>query len=323
MMPQVDHILVPIDLHDQAESVVMWAALMARTFHCTLTLLHVNEGLESIKHHPMAHSQTFPETAEAVTIWRNTYEQSVQSAFIRLVEQHCRDQSVTTVQLEGRAQVAILDYLEKHPADLVVMGTHGRPWYQKIVIGSTAETVLRAAPCPVLIVPNITNGPPLPSVKTLLVPTDFSVGGMAGEEWALQLASQGETDVILLHAVENPLLDVYDPDTVEIDVKKIMEESRLHPPRSAQPFWDHAHQVAHAKLTTIRQQFLGVHAQVELIVREGPAAEDILKTAEKKKVDIIVIATHGRTGVRRLLLGSVTEKVIRSAPCPVLAVRSE
>lgn len=322
-MPQVDHILVPIDLHDQAEPVVRWAALMACSFHSRLTLLHVNEGLESIKRHPLVHSRTFPETAEAITAWRNTYEQSVQSTFTRLIEQNCRDHAVTTVQVEGRAQIAILDYLAKNPTDLVVMGTHGRPWYQRIVIGSTAEAVLRAAPCPVLIVPNTTNEQVLPRCKTLLVPTDFSVGGMVSEEWALQLARQEAKEVILLHAVENPLLDVYDPDKADIDLKKIMEESRLHPPRSAQPFWDHAHQVAHAKLTTMRQQFLGVHAQVELIVREGPAAEDILKTAEKKQVDLIIIATHGRSGVQRLLLGSVAEKVIRSAPCPVLAVRSE
>jgi nucleotide-binding universal stress UspA family protein len=322
-MPQVNHILVPIDLHDQAEPVVSWAALMARAFHSPVTLLHVNEGLESLKHHPLMQSQTFPEMSEAVTNWRKTYEQSVQAAFTRLTEQHGRDYSVTTMQLEGRAQVVILDYLEKHPTDLVVMGTHGRPWYQRMVLGSTAETVLRAAPCPVLIVPNRVNTQLLPRCKTLLVPIDFSVGGMVSEEWALQLASQEEKKVILLHAVENPLLDVYDPDKVELDLKKIMEESRLHPPRSAQPFWDHAHQVAHAKLTTMRQQFLGVHAQVELIVREGPAAEDILKTAEKREVDLIVIATHGRSGMRRLFLGSVTEKVIRSAPCPVLAVRSE
>ena len=129
--------------------------------------------------------------------------------------------------------------------------------------------------------------------------------------------------MILLHAVENPLLDVYDPDQAEIDLRRIMEESREHPPRSAQPFWDHAHRVAHAKLSTLRQQFLGVRAQVEMIVREGPAAEDILRTAERRQVDLIIMSTHGRSGVRRLLLGSVAEKIIRSAPCPVLAVRGE
>jgi nucleotide-binding universal stress UspA family protein len=228
---------------------------------------------------------------------------------------------VTTALLEGRAALTILEQLEKSPADLVVMGTHGRPWYQRVVLGSTAETVLRAAPCPVLIIRNTTDVAALPRLKTLLLPTDFSVGGMVSEEWALPLAE--EKEVILLHSVENPLLDVYEPDKADIDLRRIMEESRAHPPRSAQPFWDHAHRVAHAKLSALRQQFLGAHAQVEVLVREGPAAQDILNTAEKRAVDLIVMSTHGRSGVRRLLLGSVTEKVLHSAPCPVLAVRSE
>ena len=123
--------------------------------------------------------------------------------------------------------------------------------------------------------------------------------------------------MILLHAVENPLLDVYDPDQVEIDLRRLMEESRTHPPRSAQPFWDHAHRLAHAKLSVLRQQFLGVQARVKIIVQKGPAAQDILNTAEKRAVDLIIMSTHGRSGVSRLLLGSVTEKVIRwpLAPC--------
>lgn len=320
-MPQVDHILVPIDLHDTAGPVVAWAALMARVLQSRLTLLHVNESLESLKRHPIAHTEPLLGATEDLEAWRSTYTQSVHSAFTQLIAQHCNGLAVTTALLEGRAALTLLDQLEKSPADLVVMGTHGRPWYQRVVIGSTAETVLRAAPCPVLIVRNTTDVAALPRLKTLLLPTDFSVGGMVSEEWALPLAE--EKDVILLHAVENPLLDVYDPDKAEIDLRRIMEESREHPPRSAQPFWDHAHRVAHAKLSTMRQQFLGVRAQVEVLVCEGPAAQDILDTAEKRAVDLIVMATHGRSGVRRLLLGSVTEKVIHSAPCPVLAVRSE
>lgn len=322
-MPHVDHLLVPVDLHDNAESVVAWAALMARVFHSRLTLLHVNESLESIKRHPIVHTEPLlgtKEDLEDLEAWRSTYAQSVHTVFAQLILQHCSGLAVTTTLLEGRASLTILDQLEKNPADLVVMGTHGRPWYQRVMIGSTAETVLRAAFCPVLIVPNTTEITLLPRLKTLLLPTDFSVSGMVSEEWALQLAE--EKDVILLHAVENPLLDVYEPDKADIDLRRIMEESREHPPRSAQPFWDHAHRIAHAKLSVLRQQFLGAHAQAEVIVREGPAAQDILDTAEKRAADLIVMATHGRSGVRRLLLGSIAEKVIHSAPCPVLAVRS-
>lgn len=320
-MPQVDHILVPIDLHDNAGPVVAWAALLARTFRSRLTLLHVNESFESMKRHPLAQTEPLLGKTEDLESWRATYTQQARSTLTQIIAQHCEGLSVSIELVEGRAQVAILDHLARILAGLVVVGTHGRPWYQRVVIGSTAETLLRAAPCPVLIVPNTTDRNATPRLKTLLLPTDFSVDGMVSETWALQLAE--DKDMILLHSIENPLLDTYEPDTVEIDFQRAMEEARVHPPRSAQPFWDHAHRVSHAKLSVLRQQFLGVHAQVEVLVREGPAAQAILDTVENRTVDLIVMSTHGRGGVRRLLLGSVAENVIRLAPCPVLTVRSE
>jgi nucleotide-binding universal stress UspA family protein len=321
-MLQIKNILVPVEVHENAASVVTWAALMARTLRSRLTLLHVNESLEPLKHRPILPGGGVPGTATTLEEWRNTYEHTARQELKRLAAQCGPEVSVETVLLEGRAHATILGYLEKTPCDLVVMGTHGRPWYQRLLIGSTAETVLRTSSLPVLIVHNTVEGQKPPQLKKLLLPSDFSVSGMISEEWALRLASHGTEEVILVHAVENPLLDIYDPDKAEIDLRKIMEESRQHPPRSAQPFWDHAHKVAHAKLTHIRQQFLGAQLQVELVVREGPAGEDILKVAEQKDVDLIVMATHGRTGVRRFVLGSVAEKVVRTASCPVLAVRS-
>jgi len=322
-MPQVNHILIPIEIHENAAPVVAWAALIARALHSRLTLFHVNESLESLKHKPVVLARKIPGTDVTPDEWRSSYAQTAQLELARLVEQFCADISVGTVLLEGRAHATILDYLEQTPCDLIIMGTHGRPWYERIVIGSTAETVLRASALPVLIVHNTASRQSSPQLKRLLLATDFSAGGLSSEKWALQLASHGAEEVILVHAVENPLLDVYEPDKADIDLRKIMEESRHHPPRSAQPFWDHAHRVAHAKLSLMQQQFLGARARVELVVKEGPAAEDILRVAEERSVDLIVMATHGRSGVRRLVLGSVTEKVVRAAACPVLAVRSE
>lgn len=322
-MPQVNHILVPIEIHENAAPVVAWAVLIARAMHSRLTLLHVDESLESLKHKPVILGRELPGTDVTADEWRSSYTQAARLELARLVEQLCAEVSVETVLLEGRAHATILQYLEKTSCDLVVMGTHGRPWYERIVIGSTAETVLRMSALPVLIVHNTADRQSPPQLKRLLFASDFSVGSLNSEQWALQLATHGAEEVTLTHAVENPLLDVYEPDTADIDLRKIMEESRQHPPRSAQPFWDHAHRVAHAKLSLMQQQFLGAHVQVELVVREGPAAEDILRVAEEKDVDLIVMATHGRSGVQRLVLGSVTEKVIRATSRPVLAVRNE
>jgi nucleotide-binding universal stress UspA family protein len=137
------------------------------------------------------------------------------------------------------------------------------------------------------------------------------------------LVAHGVHEVLLVHTVENPLLDLYNPDTVEVDVRHLMEESRQHPPRSAQPFRDHAHRFAKAKLSELRHQLLSSAqgpCQVEVLVGEGPAAEHILHVAEEKIPDLIVMATHGRMGVQRFLLGSVTSKVVRALSCPVLVV---
>jgi nucleotide-binding universal stress UspA family protein len=135
--------------------------------------------------------------------------------------------------------------------------------------------------------------------------------------------THGVNEVLLVHTVENPLLDLYHPDTVDIDVRRLMEESRQHPPRSAQPFWDHAHHLAQVKLSQLRHQLLSTApgtGQVEVIVGEGPAVEHILRVAEQKAPDLIVMATHGRTGVPRFLLGSVTSKIVRAVSCPVLVI---
>jgi nucleotide-binding universal stress UspA family protein len=133
-------------------------------------------------------------------------------------------------------------------------------------------------------------------------------------------------EITLIHVIENPLLDVYEPDQATFDLQRLMEESRQHPPRSAKPYWDHAHRIAQEKLHALRQQFLGAPAyasRVDIQVSEGPAAEGILAIAGEKAVDMIVMATHGRTGVRRLMLGSVTEKVLRTTGCPLLVVPSK
>jgi nucleotide-binding universal stress UspA family protein len=316
-------ILVPVEIHENAAPVVQWAALLAQVMESQLTLLHVNESLEPLVTRPAFRGGGSPDTTTTTEEWRKSYEQSARQDLAQLVEQCCAGMSVETVLREGRAHRAILEYLERVPCDLVVMGTHGRPWYQRFLLGSTAEAVLRAASIPTLIVHNTADKQSPPQLTRLVLSSDFSTGSKAAEEEALTLAPHGVKEVFLVHTVENPLLDIYDPDTAEIDLRRLMEESRQHPPRSAQPFWDHAHQVAQAKLMLLRQQFLSAGVQVELFVTEGFPAEEIMRVSENRRADLIVMATHGRSSIRRLLLGSVTEKVVRIAHCPVLIVRSQ
>lgn len=323
-MPQVTNILVPLEIDENAVPILQWATLFARVTKSRLVLLHINEALEPIKTRPVFRGGEALGPPTTMSDLRSVYTQAAQRDLAQLAQRAGTDVPFEVELLEGRTHPAILEYGQQHACDLIVMGTHGKPWYQRLLLGSTAEAVVRASSLPVLVVPNVTVGKSPPRLKHVLCPTDFSPASKAGEAWGLHLGSLGVEEISLIHVVENPLIDVYEPDKAEIDLQRIMEEARQHPPRSAQPFWEHAHHVSQQKLSALRDQFLAASSQrVELLVRDGPASEEIVKAAEEQRADVIVMATHGRTGIRHLLLGSVTEKVLRASPCPVLVVRSQ
>jgi nucleotide-binding universal stress UspA family protein len=325
-MPHVKNILVPIDTHENAGPVVQWASLLAHATQSRLNFAHVNESLELLKTRPGLHGGGFPGLDVTLEKWRKQYQQETHAAMKQLAQQYCSEVSVIFLPLEGRAAPTILEAIKTTSSDVVVMGTHGRPWYQRAFLGSTAEAVLRSSEVPVLIVHNSLPSPQPPRLERLLFSTDFSPASAAGEEWVHYLTRHGAKEAVLVHAIENPLLDAYAPDDAPLDLKHISEDSRQHAPRSAQPYWEHAHQQAKAKLSVIREQLLtdpppGFRA--DILPVEGSPALAILNAATQHNADFIVMATHGRTGVRRFVLGSVTEKVIRTATCPVLAVPSK
>jgi nucleotide-binding universal stress UspA family protein len=324
-MPHVKSILVPIETREKnADPIVTWAALWARTLGSRLILLHVNEGEAPWRTDPSFGSSETKAPAPADQ-GAHADEQAARTELARLVQHYCGGVTADSLVLAGRTPAVILGAIESTACDLVVVGTHARPWHQRLLLGSTAEAVLRTSTVPVLIVRNTAPVSSPVRLTRLLFPTDFSTASAAGEEWARMLASHGVKDIVLVHVVENPLLDVYEPDTAAFDLQRLMEESRQHPPRSAKPYWEHAYGVAQGKLSALRQQLFGAPAhasRVDIQVSEGPTAESILAIAREQAADVIVMATHGRTGVRRLMLGSVTEKVIRTAMCPLLAVPS-
>lgn len=321
-LKKIKKVLVPVELHENTTPVIQWANFLAQTLDCQLTFLHVNESLESFKHSLFFDEGMDVTPSAQVKDLRAAYMQTAQQELTQLAGQCSGKLSVETVLEEGRAPAVILDYSRTHGCDCILMGTHGKPWYQRFLIGSTAEAVLRAAMLPVMIVPNTTPAEHTPQLTRLLLPTDFSPESTAGIDWGAYLAQYGVQEINLCHVIESPFLEMYKSDETEFDMKQIATESRDHPPRIAQPFWEHAEQVSLGKLTTLCQHFEGLPARIELLTRDGLPAENLLAVAAEKNIDLLVIATHGRTGIRHVVLGSVAEKVIRSVGCPVLVVRS-
>ena len=143
----------------------------------------------------------------------------------------------------------------------------------------------------------------MPKVKKILAPTDFSELSKTGIRYALEMARDTSAEVIVYHAID-----------VGEEWKDIRSEIT--------PYHDMVEDNRR-----LLDQFLSDHfadcidlVEVRQVVEFGASAKNIIETAEREKVDLIVMSTHGRTGLDHMILGSVTEKVVARAPCPVLVV---
>ncbi|MEO7731504.1 MAG: universal stress protein [Kofleriaceae bacterium] len=207
---------------------------------------------------------------------------------------------VTPKLLKGVPWTAITD-AAMEGVDVIVIGTHGRTGLARILLGSVAEAVVRHAPCPVIVVrPEVAPGP----FTHVLCPVDFSASGHQAMELAGRLAQPDGAGITLLHVVELPvaysgelqLAGIYrDLDKASVD---LLEE------------W-----AKELRTKTI--------VPVTTRCRIGyPGAETLAVLDEDRTFDLVVMGSHGRTGIARALLGSVAEKVVRHARCSVLVARS-
>lgn len=145
-------------------------------------------------------------------------------------------------------------------------------------------------------------------LSKILVPTDFSDFSRFGLDYALALAARFEAELHLLNVVEDPTIFVPDPTMLGVAAVAI-------PPGELE-------KDALTKLATLPGDLDNGHS-IQRIVRHGSPFVEIVRYARDSSADLIVMGTHGRTGLNHILLGSVAERVVRKAPCPVLTVRPQ
>ncbi len=201
---------------------------------------------------------------------------------------------------------ALLSYAEEHDIDLIVMGTHGRRGVRQILIGSVAEEVVRRASCPVLTVRRQKEPRDAMNISSLLAPVDFSSHSREALQYARELAAFYSAGLTLLHVVEETLHPAfYGPGVGSVyDVKPNIEEQAIK------------------RLKYFYGKTKGQDVEVSFIAQPGRAQRAISHYAEESGHDLIVMATHGRTGFEHFTMGSVAERVVRRAPCPVFTVKS-
>lgn len=189
----------------------------------------------------------------------------------------------------GNAAEEILRAAEEDPPDLIVVGSYGLGAFARLLLGSVAERIVRHAHCPVLVARPLRR-----DLKTVIAGIDGSRGAAAAAEWLRQFPLPSGCDVRLV--------------TAAVFYCSPGENS---PERRA----------ARQRLETCAAEFTRAGKRATPELREDTAAGALLAAAEEYAADLIVVGAQGLNAVQRFLLGSVSEKVMRLAPCSVLVVR--
>jgi nucleotide-binding universal stress UspA family protein len=288
------------------------AVSIARRAGASLMLLHV--------HVPLAVVYADGVTAFDEALDRQLKEQK--QAYLEITARRLRGMSPVTVHselLEGETADAIRAAATGRNVDLVVMTTHGRGPLGRFWLGSVADELVRHLPVPLLLLRPGENSPDYrqePLLKRVLLPLDGSALAEQMIEPAVALGSLMEAHYTLLRVIKPVLPPAYKlqgaslTELAESVLKQIETiQDSLH--REAQ---DYLERVA----APLRARSL--HVQTRVVVEQQPGIA-ILHEAKASDIDVIALETHGRRGITRLVLGSVADKVIRGASCPVLVHR--
>lgn len=286
----ISRILVPTDFSVQSDAALTYARLFGKTFDASLHLLHVARRLPS----PHATANVADGQLPAVQELRDRIPR----------EPWCRYPTIRL--MEGTDPAShITRYARDASMALIVMGTHGRGGIARLLMGSVAEKVVRTATCPVVTVHGARHASP-GGFRRILVPTDFSAASGAALDAARVLAARFAASLHLLHVLPDIVVDGGAGSEVFVSEAPEVRTLRLMNARE---------RLAHRIPTDLPRSTL----TTEVIF--GAPAETIAAYADDNHFDLIVMGTHGRSGIAHLV-GSVAERVVRTAACPVMTTRT-
>lgn len=283
------NILLPVDGSEHAAEIVHHAAELAQWTKATIEVLFVADT-----------------TQDSVTV----VEANLVDTLVQEGEDIVADVANTLKSLgvdygtdvvQGSPAPTIVDYAERYDHDLIVLPTHGRTGLSRYLLGSITEKVVRLSDVPVLTARMRSDEQLTFPYENILIPTDGSAGSKGAARHGLALAATLDATVHVLSVVADTSLGP--------DVRSVLSEAELE-----QPATD-----AVADVVTEAEEYELVDVQTH--VEHGSPAEVIRESIETNDIHAVVMGTSGRRGVDRILLGSVAEKTVRSAPVPVITVR--
>ena len=294
-MLQIKRILCPVDFSEFSKKACRYAFSLARHYHAKLLLEHV---IEPIYVTSPLYSYAPPETFDK--IYEDLTDQAQQQLH-QLVSEGAEN-GIQANAFVGKGLVAgeILSFAERHDADLIVMGTHGRRGLDRVTLGSVTEKVLRSARCPILAIHHATHDfvtekkdqDPV-QLRRILFCTDFSENSRLAQGYALSLASEYGAELVFLHVMEN-LPSSTDIQAVTSELVAQMEKE-VPPKMRDRP-------------------------GTRFIIRMGRAFQQIVLSALEYQTDMIIMGVAGRNVLDLALFGSTTHRVLQMGNCPILVV---
>ena len=288
-------ILVPLDGSELAKMAMTPAVEIASFMEAEVHCLQVVTGL-TLNLDPYLNQRIINAREQMA----NLYLRSLRRRFDK------SEVEIITSTTSGAAAKSIIDYAKKEDINLIVMSSHGQSALSRWVYGNVAIKILRRAPCDTLMIRPLGTTESLPK-KRVMVPLDGSPLSELALKPAVALASVWELDIMLLR-VSPPLFSDQDP-------------------ISSHDFFDEIEEKLNEEAMAYLLDIQAVQARDSLSISvetaSGPEAATLVDMANKNEVDLIVMSSHGRSGVGLWLMGSVSDKVLRKASCATLIVRNE
>jgi nucleotide-binding universal stress UspA family protein len=278
-------LLMATDLSARSDRALERAVMLAREHIARLTIIHVvDEDLPA----SVADSQ------------KNAAEESIRQHVNALTA--ADGLHVSTEVIFGRAYIDILKKSEKIEAEIIILGAHREDAVKDMFRGTTAERIIRSSNVPVLLVKDRPNSP----YRRIAVGVDFSVYSRRAVELAVGFVPSGEFH--LVHAYDVPFRGfLYGSDTR----KQVSKQHQMQ-----------FQKMIEEEMSAFLDSFKANEPKLQRVMQEGSAREVIHGQVKRLKPDLLVVGTHGRTGVAHALLGSVAEDLLSQPPCDVLAAKA-
>jgi nucleotide-binding universal stress UspA family protein len=305
-MIEIRRILCPIDFSEYSQRALDYAITIARSHGATITALHVFAPA------PVAALGPGPVVFAPIVLTAVEREQLLADIEAFAEAESAPGITIDAIVQEGPPAARIVDQALRMSADLLVIGTHGRSGFERLLLGSVTEKVLRHASCPVMTVPRgLPDTVPTTGVlyKRILCPIDFSESSLHALSYAIAMTEAADGQLTVVHVVSHEFENAADAAGVAYGARMTVGE-----------FLSRREEALRGRLG---EAVAGANGRCssDSLMTHGKPWREVLRIAAARQSELIVMGVQGRGAADLLLFGSTTQHVVRQAACPVLTIR--